>query len=310
MLTSLLVPTDGSPLSERAIPLAAEMARRTGARLHLLAVLDPTDFIPYSSAEARAAALDPAPMQARQAHDHERVESTAASLRAAGIDAHPHTTDGTVVECILEQARELGATLIVMATHGRTGFARMRIGSVATAVLARSAIPVLMVTANADHPEAPATLGNGPLVVPLDGEDFAEAVLPHAIDLAGALGLTLALVAVAAPRATPLAPLAIELLAEDDADVEDTDDVRAYLARVASRCPAGTMTSVITSADIDDAIVQEAERLDAAMIAMASHVRGGLARLLQRSVTDAVVHRASRPVLIHHPGEVASSAGR
>ena len=85
---------------------------------------------------------------------------------------------------------------------------------------------------------------------------------------------------------------------------------RPGLARVAARCPAGTLTSVITSADIDDAIVQEAERLDAAMIAMSSHVRSGLARLLHRSVTDAVVHRATRPVLIHHPGENESGAER
>ena len=304
MFNSVLVPTDGSPFSERALPIAAEIAKRTGATLHLVNVFDPTRYLPISLSDAHVEVFNPDLVIDLQQADRQRLDAQVSAFRAQGLAAEAHQPDGVTVETLLEQATLTRADFIVMGTHGRSGFARLRIGSVASAILARSPIPVMLVGGpDTDTPR----LGNGPLLCPLDSEPFAEAMLPFAMRFATALGLPLALLGVATAQAVPMAPLGIESLADPAAEQEDARDLGAYLVRVAARCPAGTTTHAIAASDVPEAIVAEADRLDAAAIAMASHVRSGLARLLHGNITDAVVHRLSRPVLVYRPPETTAS---
>jgi len=126
----LLVPLDGSTLAEAALPVAERLARRPGATIVLVGVFPP----PESAAQAPEARelvqswLDPA----------------AERLRDLPVAQHIELL-GDPAEGIVQAAREEGADLIVMATHGRSGLSQFVQGSTAEAVLRASPVPVTLV---------------------------------------------------------------------------------------------------------------------------------------------------------------------
>ena len=134
---TILVPLDGSALSERALPEATALAARSGARLLLLRVAV-ANFVTRNdplTGEPRLADLAADYLRDVAARAGDR--STAETIEAAG---EPGPVIGRV-------ARERGVDLIVMATHGRTGVQRLWIGSVATKVVRSTDVPVLLVRA-------------------------------------------------------------------------------------------------------------------------------------------------------------------
>jgi nucleotide-binding universal stress UspA family protein len=143
-VSQILVPTDFSPTSDLALDYAREIARRFGASLHLLHVLeDPFVHGPFASdmfiderADVRRAVLEDA--RARLAHRVRRREGEVAAASAEIVSGHSADT-------IVKYAHELGADLIVMGTHGRTGLAHLLIGSVAERVFRTSPCPVMTV---------------------------------------------------------------------------------------------------------------------------------------------------------------------
>jgi nucleotide-binding universal stress UspA family protein len=143
-VNQILVPTDFSPTSDLALDYAREIAQRFGASLHLLHVLeDPFVHGPFASdlfiderADVRRAILDDA--RARLARRVRRREGEVAAASAEIVSGHS-------AETIVTHAHELGADLIVMGTHGRTGLAHLLIGSVAERVFRTSPCPVMTV---------------------------------------------------------------------------------------------------------------------------------------------------------------------
>ena len=138
IITRILVPTDFSEMSDAALDYARVLARRFGASLHLLHVLDDPFVTEGLAAEAyiteapsiRTSMLDEA--RSRLAH------------RAAGCT----TTEaifGRGAVTIVEYAQQCGSDLIVMGTHGRTGLAHLLLGSVAERVVRLAPCPVLTV---------------------------------------------------------------------------------------------------------------------------------------------------------------------
>jgi universal stress protein A len=143
---TFLVPHDFSDDAEAALDAAVELARRLGAELHLLhAYQQPVDVLsPYGVAvpanigpELRAAALA-------------RLREIAEPI--SGLKCQAHAVEGPAASVIAEQAQALGADLVVMGTHGRTGLRHLLLGSVAERTLRAAHCPVLTVKA----PVAPA----------------------------------------------------------------------------------------------------------------------------------------------------------
>lgn len=143
MFETILMPTDGSDVSLAAAPRAVELARRTGGKLVALYVQEP---YPYAGiGEASAAGLNEHLAHGRQAASaaFERVRERAS---AAGVTLETAIQEGaSVPEQIVEAARTLGADQIVIASHGRTGVAKVLLGSVAQKVLELSPVAVLVV---------------------------------------------------------------------------------------------------------------------------------------------------------------------
>jgi len=299
MYRHLLVPFDGSPFSARALPVASALAQRTGATLHLIMVHDPSAYIPFVAGEIAVPVYDAELVSDRRAEDHRLLQAEATTLLAHGLTVVSELLEGTTVEALSEYAARVGADLTVMTTHGRGGFARLRLGSVAKAYLARASAPVLLVRGG-DSDETP-VLPQGALLCPMDGSETSEAMLPHARAFAQAVGLPMALFAVIVPHHIPMAPLGTEMLADPAALEVEEKGRDEYLRQLLPLCSPGTTTRSITDLSVGRAILDEAERLSAGAIAMATHGRSGLRRLMMGSVTDEVVRHSALPVLVYRP---------
>jgi nucleotide-binding universal stress UspA family protein len=139
-LETILCPTDFSKPSEYAFELAAALARDHGARLVVLHALPPT--IVYGE----LVPMPPTPPDEYLPKFWEafhRLE--AADPRARELRIETRVVEGTPADTIREIAEEIGASLIVMGTHGRTGLSRLLMGSVAEEVLRKAACPVMTV---------------------------------------------------------------------------------------------------------------------------------------------------------------------
>jgi nucleotide-binding universal stress UspA family protein len=275
MLRTILVPLDGSPLAESALPIASAFARRCGASLALV----------------RAAYYDS--QLSDVAGDHYRSVAEAEAyldqllerLRAQGlaVEAEVPYGDARPADWILSESESRDAQLVIMATHDREGVDRLLHRGVGLAVVEESKAPVMLV-----HSSDPALAQrfeaeHAVLAVPLDGSDLSESVLPVATSLAQAIQGELLLVTVAAS-------------AGGDQDA-------AYLDGVCKRIePAVTrVTTVVRTGDPAEEISATAEEYGVAAVIMATHGRTGLARLALGSVAEAVVHRSTVPAVLLRP---------
>jgi nucleotide-binding universal stress UspA family protein len=303
MYTTILVPYDGSAHSARAIPVASALAKRTGARVQLVIVHDPSAYIPFVPGEVAIPVYDQELVQAHRDRDAEALGRAVAGLQAEGVNATGTVLDGTIVEALEEYVASHGSDLVVMTTHGRSGFQRLRLGSVATAFLTRATVPVLLVRgAGSEHDDAAPALPTGALLCTLEGSAFAEAVLPHAKRFAEATGMAMHLVAVTVPHAISMAPFGTEALLADDSALTAEEHVREdYLHRIAEQCPVGTTVRAITDMSVARGILDAAAEATCGAIAMATHGRGGLKRFVLGSVADEVIKHAETPVLLYRP---------
>lgn len=143
MFKRILVPTDGSEITQRAVATAIGLAKSLGASVETLCVKEP---FPYGA----VAEMQPTPpqeffdAQERAAAGH--VKAVADACAAAGIDCHARTVDGLQPwEAIVEHAEKAGCDLLVMGSHTRSGFAALFMGSETQDVLKHTRIPVLVV---------------------------------------------------------------------------------------------------------------------------------------------------------------------
>ena len=145
MYEKILVPLDGSSRAEAILPHVIELAQREGARLILLQVIDPS---------ASAAGLDGLALDVlREMIDEESqaaqkyLETKCGELAQQKIEAESVVRYGSVVATIIEVADDKQVDLIAIASHGRTGLARLFYGSVAAGVLQRVDRPLLVIRA-------------------------------------------------------------------------------------------------------------------------------------------------------------------
>lgn len=297
MYRTILVPFDGSALSAQAIPLAGELARRTGASLHLAIVHDPSAYIPFVAGEVAVPTYDAAMEQEQRAEARARLDEQVALLQQHGCTAKGMVLEGLVVDALATHAHDINADLVVLTTHGRGGFTRVRLGSVTTALLPKLVAPTLVVRVDDDAPQP--VLGTGPVLCALDATHFAEGALPHAQTFASVLGSALHLVGVTVPHTVALAPFGTESMLADETALSTEAAARSdYLTRQQRVMPAGTTIASLTDMSVSKALIDELERIDGAAIALATHGRSGFARFMLGSTTDEVIRNAPRPVLV------------
>ena len=143
MYKRILLPTDGSEITAKAVQTAIGMARLAGAELFIISVKEP---FPYSAISE----MQPVPPQefydAQERIAAEQVKAVIDAATAAGIRCHGHTVEALHPwEAILDHAKTQGCDLVVMASHGRRGVSALLLGSETQKVLTHSTLPVLVV---------------------------------------------------------------------------------------------------------------------------------------------------------------------
>src|SRR5688572_8644816 len=203
MFRKILVPLDGSSIAEQAVPVAVSLARAARVPIDLLRIHQPL--------QVRVTDLLEELEHARWHEDNRYLTAIADETRST-VDC-PVTDavlSGDAATVICRRALDEGADLVVMTSHGRTGFSRAWLGSVADGVVRRAAVPVLMLriaeaapllasTAPHVRPRKTAAPHLERILVPLDGSRAAEAVLEPARALAEAGGGALVLLRVVQP---------------------------------------------------------------------------------------------------------------
>jgi nucleotide-binding universal stress UspA family protein len=153
MYEHLLVALDGSKAAEHVLPHAESLAKAFGSRITLLSASIAAETLLAQSATSGspgvgdvAPPMDPTPiLEAEQQAAAEYLAKVEAQLRAQGLNVDSEHPEGDAADLIVQRANELGVTLILMTTHGRSGLARAVFGSVADAVLRHASCAVLLV---------------------------------------------------------------------------------------------------------------------------------------------------------------------
>lgn len=303
MYRSLLVPLDGSSFGEQALPLALTLARRAGAGVVLSHVHQPVTS-PYTGSEL---VCDLTLDTTLREHEREYLEQTACRVTGmAGVLATPVVLDGLVADALREQALALGADLVVLATHGRGPLSRFWLGSVADKLVRDMPMPVLLVHPREGPPDLAADVPVRRILVPLDGSALAEQILGPAVAVGRLTEAEYRLLRVIEPVVFPGPHRA--RYAPDDLDPvllgRLKEEAACYLNRLADRLRERSLrveTEVTVHPSAAAAILDAAAVYGIDLIALETHGRGGLARLVLGSVADKVVRGATVPVLVHHP---------
>jgi nucleotide-binding universal stress UspA family protein len=315
MFQHILVPLDGSTRAEQALPVATRIARATGGSLLLVQVVpQPID---YSGGWAPIVAGEMIEVEMDGATDY--LKAMAASQLLAGIETRTEVSLGMAAQYLIAVTEEHEVDLVVLCSHGRTGFTRWALGSVAHSLVHQSAVPVLVLR----QEEALSLSSNGdrkrPLrtLVPLDGSPLAEAALSPATHLTAALAApgrgALHLVQVVKPF-----PSTTEEGVVSELNAEAIQRAKAYLAHVVERLQGmvkdlrlAVTYSVELGTDVASTLVnlaehrsegKDAEGVGACdLIAISTHGRGGLERWVMGSVTDRVLNTTRLPMLTVRP---------
>ncbi|AKJ28106.1 universal stress protein [Caldimonas brevitalea] len=143
MYKRILVPTDGSDITQRAITTAISLAKLTGAEVFTISVKDP---YPYSAISEMQPTLPQEFLDAQERVASRNVAAVKEACLAVGIPCTAHTVESVSVwEAVVDYAKQHGCDLIVMASHGRRGVQALLLGSETNRVLTHSTIPVLVV---------------------------------------------------------------------------------------------------------------------------------------------------------------------
>lgn len=310
MYRSVLVPLDGSAFGEHALPLALSIARRGGATLHVTHV-----HVPPAPINIEGVAF-PDPSVEREVREKGRayLEGVVGRLQAAAkVPISTDLLDGIVPEAVHEHAVAVKADLVVLTTHGRGPLSRFWLGSVADQLIRRLPMPMVLVRPQGAAPDFARDVAFHRVLIPLDGSPFAEQILPPATALGTLMKAEHMLVRVVPPLLpgdyelgeVPMVGLPGSRLTQLRGIQEKAqEEATAYLEGVAARlCTQGIsmQTRVVCHDSPASAILDAAGQVGADVLALATHGRGGLARLLLGSVADKILRGATTPVLLYRP---------
>lgn len=275
----VLVPLDGSRFAAAAVPTAQALAARFDADVHTVSVAEHADEVEVLRSHAGQ------------------------MLGPGGATDHVHVVVGDdPAATIAETAAELGSSLVCLSTHGRGRVTGAVVGSVARSLFQEAGQPIVALGPFANRPAPFASTAPVPLSVPrllacVDGSAASERLVPVAGEWADALGMSLTILTVAEPIPPPVRPDATWYRRhgpEEDAD--------AYASRLGEKWKDA-------AAEVDTAVVYDpispADGLrtyldghPAGMVAVTTHARTGLRRVLLGADAANIVHASTAPALV------------
>jgi nucleotide-binding universal stress UspA family protein len=303
LLQSILVPLDGSPFAERALPLALELARRSRAKLRLALVHHGAPPPVSSDALELYAEVEKVVLKSERGYLR-RVGARVA--KTLGRSVQRAFLEGPVARALVAHAAEVGAELVVMSTHGRGPLRRIWLGSVADRLIRTLDVPILLVRPEEESEARPAdTSAIAQILVPLDGSPLAESALDPAGKMATLFGAELLLIQVVPPVVVATdPPLPYPTGIEEELTGVRLDQSQDYLDGVVEQLREQGLTATgvaVAGIDVPATILQLASAPRVGLLALATHGRGGVSRLFLGSITDKLIRSAELPVLVCRP---------
>ncbi|OQY18566.1 MAG: hypothetical protein B6I34_10555 [Anaerolineaceae bacterium 4572_32.1] len=307
MYSKIVVPLDGSELAEGVLPHVAEVIRGRESRVYLLSASPLAKRLTPAAVDVQpASATVPDDLQGVMRELMEYLRTTAKMLEPAASDVWIGVRFGRPADTILAFADEVEADLIAMSTHGRSGIHRWVFGSVTDRLLHGAACPVLLVRAR--QTDAATALSYQRILVPLDGSEPAEQIIPYVKALIRPRYTRISLVSV---LTTGLGDRTVTLLtsyppgmqlattALRQAEVQ----LRVYLRSVAAALrERGAIVSInIRQGSPADEILTLAAEIEADLIGMTTHGLSGVSRWVYGNVAGKILQGAHSPVLLIRP---------
>jgi nucleotide-binding universal stress UspA family protein len=303
MYSKILVPLDGSELAEMPLKYAEKLVARSRAELIILHVCGPEE----RHCGPEGCWVEPM----HRVYLEHRANEVERSVEVLGTT---ETKVGSAILCgdpadqILQYANDNQISLIVMATHGRSGMRRWVMGSVADKVIRCSDVPVRF---SRSFPSEEIVLDDWPekqILVPLDGSDLAEQALPYVVDHAKLSDAEVTLIRVCER------PFVVSDYAEASMPLnweEHVRHIREYCKQVSTQYlgevekqlkDAGLkVKSEILTGNPANEIIEYANKTPYGLIVIATHGRSGLTRWAYGSVADRVLHGVSSPIFLVRP---------
>lgn len=299
MYKKMLVLLDGSKLAEVVFTYAQELSARLNIALELLHICTPQE-------------AEQLPMrQAYMDHMAEILQSKAAEIRSnigategTHIPAHGKVLVGYPAEEIINYAEKNNIDLIMLSTHGRSGIRMWHIGNVAHKVIHAAKVPIWLVPAELREEIIYDKLATKTMVIPLDGSELSEEVIPHAINIAKQRGARsgIVLIYVEKPYGQEgygkswVEHLEAERLSMkkylDDKVQQFGKEGIAARAEILIGEPASTIINFV-------------KENPAQLIAMTTHGRVGISRMIFDDLAENILHLVKKtPILLVKPSKV------
>lgn len=285
-MKTVLVPLDGSELSEDALKVAAPIVRAVkDGRLLLLRALE----------TPRLSAWLPAEMMSLHQHEREMVasylETKKQELEQQGLDVETILAPGPgPVDAVICECREGRADMVVMSSHGESGWVQYFLGSNAEKIARLVPTRILIVKGKKE-----VALPFNKILIPLDGSDLAQKAIPQAMDVSSGEAAEILLVGVSVAFKGHAFEGDIRAVVEPD-----VKRIQAYLNEQADwlRNQGYQVETLVRQGDPSNEILEAAKEENTDLILMARKGRSGLAKLFFSSVAETVLRSSSCSVMI------------
>jgi nucleotide-binding universal stress UspA family protein len=325
MFQRILVPLDGSERAEQAIPVAVDIARANHGSVILLRVTPRPNELYLLSVEASESTEEL--MAAKRDEIKHYLTQLTVSDALDGVGTVTKVVDGTPAEAILSEARSQGADLIVMCSHGYTGFKRWALGSITQKVAWHSTIPVLVLRERSQRRTPLSQDVRHPIraMVALDGTPFTETVMLPAAQLVAAWSapargeLHLTHLVKHPDEKDAMAYKRLGIANElRQASLYNADHyLQALKERLVDEMPASLAVDITWSVeechDVAESLLKIAQgegvstHTPCDLIALTTHGGSGLYRWMKGSVAERVLNSTTMPLLIVHPHKLSLS---
>ncbi len=305
MYTNILVPLDTSATAEQVLPYLRHLVS-SQTTIHLVSIVEPHL---YTYALAAQEQVVQEKLQVVIKNDMAQyLAQMQTELQHQGYQVTHWLAAGDAAQSIADLATKVNADLIAMTTHGRTGFARWALGSVADRVIHIAQQPIFLVR---NRETLPPNYEINHILVPLDGSPIAEEALADAQMLATELAASLLVVRILEPLSDwQKEVLAEQGYAEDTLNAERRIEASAYLQTICAQLKAANIptASELYAGQASEAILQILGRVPIDLVIMSTHGLSGYSRWVYGSVAGKILHSAPCPLLLRR--SVALQAGR
>ncbi len=294
MARLIIVPLDGSSFAEIALATAFRIARAWNAEIEVVTAHERTDEKSMEGVE-------------------EYLAGVVARIRdEVGLQVTSALAAGSAAEALEQHASSKEADLVVMTSHGRGPLSRIWLGSVTDQFIRRTSTPVLLVRpGEGEELDLSKEITFDRVLIPVDGSEGGDAILTPALALGKACDSDFVLLKVSGATealSSSFVSYAVRVNPKtlDDERKKAEVDLDARVERLITEGVAVTGEVVLDNSP-SDGVLRFAAENDIDLIAMATHGRGGVARMVLGSVTDKVVRGATQSVLVCRPSEASGA---